>query len=579
MTTRSLFLLPTCLFAACVGPRGAGPGLRVGDFVEAKGTMLGDRAVVAEIVAVPRGPDDKADKVEVTGPVQSASGDAVTVLGHTFAVDTATEYEDADRHQLATFTSAPGEWLRIKARSRDGLRARTLRQTPTRDQFKVTGEVRRIDDGEDEIDVGGVLLPLAQEVDLGLGLRGRRDPNDPLSLFLADDQKAVPFSLRLSDRVLVGGQAAGEIEWDDEFDLDDTNDRDRTKPEARGKLDALWRIDDVGSYALAEVSFGRKDTIREGSDDTYVETLELSRAYASLAITENLQVLVGRQDFDEEREWLYDEVLDGARAVLHGGAFELEVGGAIGREIAAEKNDYEDTGVVFGNARLCLDPDWEVTAYVLQRTDDNAAGFEPLLFGLRSYARPRYGLGHWLELGLARGDDGARPIRGHAFDVGVLYTFDTAWRPSLGAGIAYGSGARDGSSESGYRQSGLQDNTAKLGGVTSVRYYGELLDPELANLTVTTLCAAVRPWRNTSVSLLYHGYRQDTAAALTPDQQLRTQPTGLARDLGHEFDLVFGYRLARQLTVELVAARFEPGAAFAGDTAAHLIDLTARLSF
>ena len=54
---------------------------------------------------------------------------------------------------------------------------------------------------------------------------------------------------------------------------------------------------------------------------------------------------------------------------------------------------------------------------------------------------------------------------------------------------------------------------------------------------------------------------------------------GGSPDLGHEIDLVLGYRLRRQLTLEFVAGRFEPGDAFDPSDAATLIDFTARYSF
>ena len=579
-TAPRCLLLSLAVAAACsTPPRDPLEELRVGRFVEAKGDFTTGRALVREIDAVERGADDKADKVEVTGPVERAEGSVLQVVGSTFTVDGETAFENADKQTVARFTPAAGDWLRLKARDKgeDGLRARTVRAATPREQFKVTGEVRAVDRDAGTLDIGGVRLPVAQDVDLELP--GRRDPNDPLSLFMADDQKAVPFTIRVGDSVRLGGQAAAELEWDDEFDLDGSRDRDRTKPAVRGKLDALWLLDDRGSYALGEVSFGRDDVIRQGGEDTHDETLEVTRALVSLRASDELQLLAGRQDFDEEREWLYDEVLDGVRAVWRQDQLELELGFATGRELGAEDNEYEDTGLWVGHVRWHLDPTWHVGAYALQRTDDTAAGFEPLLVGLRSIATPRFGLGHWAEFGLARGDDGARDVDGFAFDVGVLHTFDVAGRPSLGAGIAHGSGERDGGQQVGYRQSGLQDNNGKLGGVTSVRYYGELLDPELANLTVTTLCAAVRPIRGGSVSLLLHTYRQDVASTTFPATELRVAPTGGQRDLGHEIDLVFGYRLERRLTLELVLARFEPGEAFAGDTAANLVAITSRLSF
>ena len=138
---------------------------------------------------------------------------------------------------------------------------------------------------------------------------------------------------------------------------------------------------------------------------------------------------------------------------------------------------------------------------------------------------------------------------------------------------------RDGADEIGYRQSGLNDNNSKLGGVTSLRYYGELFDPELANIGITTLTASIRPFEGASATLVFHTYRQDVASATTPNTDLRTTPTGRSADLGRELDLVLGYRFGASLTLEVIAARFEPGSAWATDSAAHLLVITSRLSF
>jgi hypothetical protein len=566
-------------FAACAGaPRSTLGGIAPGVFVEAKGHLVDGRPQVHEIDEVVRGADDKADKLEVTGPVTHADAGRLHVLGHDFALDAEVEHENVDKQPIEPFVPGPGDWLRIKARRKDDqLRARTLRQLPSREQFKVTGEVLGVDRELGVLDVGGVRLPVQQGVDLSPLSQGRAD--DPLQLFLGEDQKAVPFTLKVGERVSLGGQAAVDYEWNDEFDLDRTDDGDRIKPQVRGRLASLWLIDDLGSYALGEVTFGRSDTLRDGGDNTHEDVLELSRAFVSLNPTAELQLLAGRQDFDEEREWLYDEVLDGVRAIWRQGRCEFELGLAQGRDFAAEENGSEDANLMIANLRCWLDPDWRLGAYALQLGDDSSRGFEPLLLGVRSLAQPRYGLGHWFELGLARGDAGAKDIDGWAFDLGGLWTFDAPLRPSVGAGIAFGSGERDTARTTGYRQSGLQDNNSKLGGVTSLRYYGELLDPELANLTVTTLCASIRPFDGASVTLLLHSYRQDVASATTPDTALRTTSNGLGTDLGREIDVVFGYRLDSTLTVEVIAARFEPGDAFAGSDPAHLFVFTTRLSF
>lgn len=564
--------------AACAGSPSAAASLRPGAFVEAKGRILDGVPHVDEIDELPRGTEDKGDKFEVTAAVERATADRVVVLGTEFEVNAETEHESADKAAVAPFVAQPGDWLRIKARQGDdGPRARTLRRIDPREQWQVEGEVRSFDLGAGRIAVGGVQLNLGQDPDIEL--LAARDSNDPLSLFLADDQKAVPFTIRVGDRWRFGGQASANLEWNDEFDLDRADEGDRFKPSLRGKVNALWLLDDAGSYALGEFAFGRDETHREGGETTHETVAELTRAFASVAVADNLQVLAGRQDFDEAREWLYDEILDGVRAVARAGTLQFEVAAALGREFAAEDNDTEDTGLLVASLRWQPEADWLLSAYALQRTDDGAAEFEPLLFGVRSLHRPRYGIGHWLEVGAARGSVGDRDVDGYAIDAGVTHAWDAGWRPTLTIGYAFGSGERDGADTIGYRQSGLQDNNAKLGGVTSVRYYGELFDPELANLGVATVAFAVRPATGWSCSLLLHDYRQDVAATTTPDSGLRTVPTGLSSDLGREVDFVVGYRLERRLTLELTTGRFLPGDAFADDDPANLIEFTARFSF
>lgn len=578
----SLLLLT---FASCVAADKS--TLQPGDWVEAKGKLVAGRHVVTEVDGLERTEDDKADKVEVLGEVAAATDSSVEVLGGKYPLDSETEFEDAEKKALDPFVPNQGDWVRLKLRSKaTGIRTRTLRKSEPRDEFKVTGELRRMDAALGELDVGGIRLTMAQDIDVGL--QGEVDSEDPLALFLADDQKSVPFSLRLGDDWRFGGQVSVNAEWKDEYDLDTSEDGDRFEPEIRAKVDALWLIDDAGSYALFEVAGGRDDTFREESDkeDTHEDSLEVTRAYASLALGGGFRLLAGRQDFDEEREWLYDEILDGARVAWRKDNVELEAAAAAGREVLAEDNDTEDTGLFTAIARMQAGEDWLLTAYGLKRTDDSedsaGAEYEPLLYGVRSFARPRYGLGHWVEVGGATGEALGKDVNGWAVDVGGLYTFDAALRPAFGLGVAHGSGRSNTDAETGYRQSGLQDNNARMGGVTSVRYYGELLDPELANLTVLTAVVAVRPVANGSVSLLLHNYRQDVAAAGDIDNRtldLRTVPSGVSRDIGNEVDIVFGYRLQRRLTLELVGGWFAPGNAFDDQDDAHKIEFTGRFSF
>ena len=80
-------------------------------------------------------------------------------------------------------------------------------------------------------------------------------------------------------------------------------------------------------------------------------------------------------------------------------------------------------------------------------------------------------------------------------------------------GVAFGSGdnnRRDGVDRN-YRQSGLQDNNARFAGVTSFKFYGETVEPELSNLLIGTAAIGVRPTPRSSVDLVYHYYAQHRA--------------------------------------------------------------------
>lgn len=572
----------SCLLAAgmagCVGtPATDLNGLRRGMRIEASGVASGGELQISKVERVPRTESDKASKAEILAPVSRADSASIDVLSSSFAIVESTEFETLDRKESAPYVPSTGDWLRLKVRQKrdGGHRVRTVRAAEARDRFKLIGEVTDLDIDDRIVSIGGIRMPLTQNVQLPEGPQN----DDPIRLFLMDDQKSVPLSIAIGDSVRLGGQLSLEHEWNDEFDLDYRKSSDRTKPSAGGKIDVLWALDDYGSYAFAEVTAGRSDRYSQNRPTRINETLQVTRGFVSMRLSDNVQVLAGRQDFDEGREWLHDEVLDGVRGIWRLQDWRIEGAAAVGRDVLAETNVEQDWGMFLGRVSYAVSEDWNVHAYVMQRTDETPVGFEPLYVGVQSQDEPRYGVGHWLEAALARGDAGTQSVRGTGVDVGVTYSFKHDWRPTFAAGYALGSGRTATEPDVGFRQSGFQDNTGKLGGVTSVRYYGELVDPELANLSVTTLSFACRPFRNASVSLLLHGYRQDVAATTLVDTSLRAAPNGLRRDLGRELDLVLAYRIARRLTIECVLGRFEPGDAFDGDTAATIFAFTSRFSF
>lgn len=174
-------------------------------------------------------------------------------------------------------------------------------------------------------------------------------------------------------------------------------------------------------------------------------------------------------------------------------------------------------------------------------------------------------------------------VEGFGLDLGATWEVPVFGRPIFTAGYAYGSG-RSGDVEErdrGFRQTGLQDNNDKFRGVVSFRYYGELLDPELANLHIVTAGVGTRFLDKSSIDLVYHHYRQDQATPFLRDIDFKRDPDGRHRHIGDEWDLILGIEDFQPLEVKLVGSIFRAGEAFGRDEGdlAYLLSLRLRLNF
>jgi alginate production protein len=280
-----------------------------------------------------------------------------------------------------------------------------------------------------------------------------------------------------------------------------------------------------------------------------------------------LALQIGRQRFTDEREWLYDEDLDAVRAFWHPAGLELQFSvsrlGLVRTDVFNEASaGHTNNYLLYG--RYHLGTAAAPAAYVFVRDDRSPARERPVFVGLQAAGAIGEALTYWLELVHVRGRDGSRPIRGWGVDGGVTYAFALPLCPALTAAYAFGSG--DGNPDNRvdgvFRQTGLQENEARWTGITRFKYYGELLDPELSNLTVVTVGLGLRPTKRISLDLVYHEYRQDTASTELRGAALAADPSGLSRQLGRELDLVVGYDGVAGLEVKGVFSYFIPGQAF-----------------
>jgi alginate production protein len=299
--------------------------------------------------------------------------------------------------------------------------------------------------------------------------------------------------------------------------------------------------------------------------------LEVKEAFLRVRRPEGgLAAQIGRQRFEDEREWLYDEELDAIRLRYAQANFALELSASrnefvrkdvLGRKPQEEINNY----VLFASYRPL---DWlELEGYVIVRDDRKADRLRPVFVGLRSRGEPVEDLDYWLELAYVGGREGSTNIRGWAVEVGATYELQVGPRPSFTLAVAFGSGDDnpDDGVDRSFRQTGLQENEGDFGGATSFKYYGEVLDPELSNLAIITVGVGIRPREWFSLDLVHHIYLQHHASRTLRDARIAAEPAGRSRQLGSEVDFIVGLvDVLDRIDVKAAVGYFSPGPAFAG---------------
>jgi len=443
----------------------------------------------------------------------------------------------------------------------------------------------------------------------------KRSADDPLTFEL--------FGGPLS----VGGEFETTLRWRDNFDLDERQDDRLERLDLEAKLNLFYLFSESTSLFLEGKGTREQELLRDGRDLETESAWERGETWLFFdrLFGRNLGLQIGRQNFSDEREWWWDEDMDGVRLFYnaHPWSTELALTEPLARTSSLEEGiDPEERRVRRTLARVRWDWSYKqrVEAYFLaqddrsggarvgttvdsEQEDENDATLR--WFGLRAIGYPDLGgfgkSAYWLDTAVVWGDEALidyedagddlsrvneveqRRVRGWGADLGLSLTLRLPGKPTLSAGYAYGSGDAepDDDTDRAFRQTGLNDNENRFAGENRFRYYGELLRPELSNLEISTLSLGFHFLDNSSVELAYHRYRQVESAAFLRDARLDLDPNGADPDIGRELDVVFGIDEWQHLALEAVAAVFEAGPAYGAQAGerAHNVFVKLNVSF
>ena len=339
----------------------------------------------------------------------------------------------------------------------------------------------------------------------------------------------------------------------------------------------------------------------------------------------DIDLEVGRLNFEDERRSWWDEELDGVRLSRATETFALSV--AVAQEVLPIRSDQsfvdpEQEDVL----RLIAESSWNYTSdhrlglFLLHQMDgsptqragetvdddrEDESDATLTWFGVRMMgAWPLQAAGlltYWMDGAYVRGreqlseyedfsggksiveETSRRDVSGWAFDGGLTWIVPTPMEPRFTLGYAIGSGDRDPEegADRAYRQTGIHDNEAGFGGVRRFSHYGLLLEPELSNLHVATAGFGLSLFASSSLDLVYHHYSQVQAAPFLRDGRIEVELDGDSRDVGHEVDLVLAVEEWERLELQLLGSVFRSGSAF-GDQSGELTYLAGaavRISF
>lgn len=580
--------------------------LSVGQVVEFRGGLDPQGHFVAEKAELEKASTD--DVLIGMVPENEKDPRAFTLLGQLVVTDVTTQWKGLTRGSVAgKRIKVEGSWKG----PRKFLASSLVERGPGRDRIGGRiDELARIEGGweatvmifrvrmqddmpvEHELPVEAYALAKAHKIGV---------PGEGSTRFRSEED-VFGKGIQLGRGFVMTGQLEVKRNDEDEFDLDESLPRDRTDDALSARTRLSWA---PGGEFSGMLELRYNQLFREQQSTGFVSDQNglLGETFVQwehpFGATQ-FEATLGRQDFDDEREWLYDQNLDGLRVSWERQAWHLELAAATTLTDGSPRDNEADNWSLYldNNDRKKHLAIWalyrDIGEYRLNSSTTSTTSTKVEEQNLHAGARA---IGEflpqnesWFDIAVLSGSrdvnsSGSRDILGWAYDMG------TTWSPPLAAplyftiGYALGSGDDSTSGTDGtFRQTGLQDNTAKFGGVTSFQYYGELINPELSNLGIFTVGVGGLLAKKTSLDLVYHTYTQDIAKnelsfAPVESSLRRAKLSGTDADIGSEVDLIFGYRQFASWDMELVGAWFQAGDAFTVGDDAFLAKIQLRYRF
>ena len=470
----------------------------------------------------------------------------------------------------------------------------------------VTG-IKENADGSVRFEVMG--MPVFVPGDVYRGLRSSR----PDTQEEEDKQTSTRAALK------IGGEYEVKLDYRKDFALDKQAKDDLLRLDQEFQLRLSYRHNDWVSLFIEGKVLGEAEPYKEGGHRRADVMLERGETWVRFdkLFGRNLTLKVGRQNFEEPRRWWWDDDLDAVGVRYRHNPFVFELG--VARELLPTTTpenfiDPENEGVV----RVLARTDWlfsknhRLGLFFLHQNDRSATPSPGALVrakredpsdarlwwgGLRAMGNApaaEYGdFSYWADAAFVAGNETLlelepeagglkrvisrkdQRVRGWAVDVGGRWDSQLPGRPMFTLGYALGSGDKDPDrgSDRSFRQTGLQSNDEEF------RTYGELLRPELSNLSVAVLAVQFPIFSDSHVEFAYRHFRQQYAVPLLRDGRIEADPNGISKNIGQEWMIFFGIEEWNKVEIELVGAAFRAGHAYGALSGKMVYSLFTKVTF